>query len=902
MILTTPASAMNGTNENRVVIDRLADPGNPLIPQQDDRAVDFDESEIFRIDPAFEAGPPLSGTGMEYQASWLWSDLNDMHVEDGIMYLGFTYGLQILDISEGLPFTVISKLYLQTTYGRGDKLEKYGDYVYYTRAAEVAVIDVSDIDNPSVAGSFPSEGEFVRLTCADDVLYLLDKDYGLKILDVSDPPNPALLKATAEFGTDLFYGYIDVSGGIAVMGERSKFKVLDVSDPANPVLLADLDIQGASNAVLTDSLACVFSVGVIDSIITFDMRDPANPARSGALTISDQGSASDAMMPYGPYLITAGEVIDISDPSAPYSTNTYNYYNGMALGIWNDTLYRKESTRILVYDVVDIEDPQFTGGYVAPDHVTDVYVRDSVAFVSLLYEGLVILDISDVDNAAVLSKLNYFGDFIRIDVQDNILCSARYVVDISDPSQPMILADLGNQGCYDFDLEDKLLYRVSKRNECLKVYDMSDPQQPVLMSTYEMEFNGGGAKIAVKDTLAFLATDRTGTAARILSYADPSAPELIGTYGDSNSRALAVDGNIMYTVIGYDLHIVDIQNPRNPSLVGIFNATYWWPKSMVSHRGILYTRDRYGNNVVFDVSDPTNPAYLENFRTPSSGAVNLFALGDNIFIADYYGLMQVYTPYDKSPAKQVAFDVKPGSCPNPLNWKINPKGKSVIPAAICGSGELDVRDIDISSLRLLGELEPVRSGYEDVSAPVEGDGDCACTKEGPDGYLDLTLKFDRRAVLEMLHLLPEADSYLLTVTGLLADGERIEGNDCVHPVGRGQGSPGDGLVADSGSGDKRTLEGSGAETAATLRNYPNPFNPMTEIRFSLPEGAHVTLDIYNVAGHRVATLADEHLEAGAHAVTWNGTGISGQPVASGVYFYRLRTGTVDITKKMLLLR
>jgi flagellar hook assembly protein FlgD len=64
----------------------------------------------------------------------------------------------------------------------------------------------------------------------------------------------------------------------------------------------------------------------------------------------------------------------------------------------------------------------------------------------------------------------------------------------------------------------------------------------------------------------------------------------------------------------------------------------------------------------------------------------------------------------------------------------------------------------------------------------------------------------------------------------------------------------------------------------------------------------VTLDIYNVAGHRVMTLADEHLEAGAHAVTWNGTGISGQPVASGVYFYRLRTGTIDITKKMLLLR
>lgn len=86
------------------------------------------------------------------------------------------------------------------------------------------------------------------------------------------------------------------------------------------------------------------------------------------------------------------------------------------------------------------------------------------------------------------------------------------------------------------------------------------------------------------------------------------------------------------------------------------------------------------------------------------------------------------------------------------------------------------------------------------------------------------------------------------------------------------------------------------------QNYPNPFNPSTTIEFSLPANADVTLDIYNIVGQRVRQLVAEPRSAGAHTVVWDGRAENGQPVASGVYFYRLTADDVTISRKMMLLK
>lgn len=82
-----------------------------------------------------------------------------------------------------------------------------------------------------------------------------------------------------------------------------------------------------------------------------------------------------------------------------------------------------------------------------------------------------------------------------------------------------------------------------------------------------------------------------------------------------------------------------------------------------------------------------------------------------------------------------------------------------------------------------------------------------------------------------------------------------------------------------------------------LPNQPNPFNPVTTIRFVLPHRMHVAISVHDVAGRVVAVLLDDVRDAGVHELTWNATGL-----ASGVYFAKLRAGKTEVSRKMVLLK
>ena len=86
------------------------------------------------------------------------------------------------------------------------------------------------------------------------------------------------------------------------------------------------------------------------------------------------------------------------------------------------------------------------------------------------------------------------------------------------------------------------------------------------------------------------------------------------------------------------------------------------------------------------------------------------------------------------------------------------------------------------------------------------------------------------------------------------------------------------------------------------QNYPNPFNMSTAIEFSLARRSPVVLSVYNILGQTVKQWSHESLPAGTYRFEWDGKNESGSDIASGVYLYNLRTGTVSQTKKMILLK
>jgi hypothetical protein len=85
-------------------------------------------------------------------------------------------------------------------------------------------------------------------------------------------------------------------------------------------------------------------------------------------------------------------------------------------------------------------------------------------------------------------------------------------------------------------------------------------------------------------------------------------------------------------------------------------------------------------------------------------------------------------------------------------------------------------------------------------------------------------------------------------------------------------------------------------------NVPNPFNPITRIRFELARPGEAKLEIFNLSGRRLRTLVDGFLPAAAHQFEWDGRDDSGRAVASGAYHFRLRSEGSVLMRRMLLLR
>ncbi len=81
------------------------------------------------------------------------------------------------------------------------------------------------------------------------------------------------------------------------------------------------------------------------------------------------------------------------------------------------------------------------------------------------------------------------------------------------------------------------------------------------------------------------------------------------------------------------------------------------------------------------------------------------------------------------------------------------------------------------------------------------------------------------------------------------------------------------------------------------QNFPNPFNPTTQIKYSIPKDGFVKLSVYNILGQEVAELVNANIRAGNHEIILNAQGL-----ASGVYYYRLESGSNAAVKKLLLIK
>ena len=271
----------------------------------------------------------------------------------------------------------------------------------------------------------------------------------------------------------------------------------------------------------------------------------------------------------------------------------------------------------------------------------------------------------------------------------------------------------------------------------------------------------------------------------------------------------------------------------------------------------------------------------------------------------------------------VSLDIKPTSCPNPLNTN----SKGVLPVAILGKETFDVTSIDPSTVMLEG-VAPIRYNYEDVATPFDIDPElCDCHELGPDGWMDMTLKFKTQDIVEILEgmnndvFVPRTEllngdsdrgdfalsvgprEYVrLHITGMLNDGREFRGVDCVRVMWHTKGGPEEPSTSAGGSPEDAPDEPPPPTTRTALEVvYGGAFGSGASINFALTEPGYVNLSIYDVAGRKVRTLVSESKPGGIHSAHWNGKSDEGVPAARGVYFIKLTAPGIEKTTKMLIM-
>jgi outer membrane protein assembly factor BamB len=214
-----------------------------------------------------------------------------------------------------------------------------------------------------------------------------------------------------------------------------------------------------------------------------------------------------------------------------------------------------------------------------------------------------------------------------------------------------------------------------------------------------------------------------------------------------------------------------------------------------------------------------------------------------------------------------ALDIRPGSCPNPLN----PRSQGVLPVALVGTPDFAVSQVDVASLRLEGGVAPSWWQIADVSGPPRDRYACGCETPGPDGNADLLLKFDTAALAPGLASDPPGTRRELTLTGALRDGTPFEARDCVVLVGGHRGP--------------RLAAGEGGR--ARVRT----------IVYELDGPTPVEIAVCDVMGRVVQRVAKGVQAAGEQRAEWNTDG-----VPNGLYFFRVRVGGMVESVRVVVLR
>ncbi len=358
-----------------------------------------------------------------------------------------TGGVSVIDVSDPTDPVLMGGF---GTPGSAQGITIVGDYAYIADDdGGLQVLDVRNVTTHQTIGSCDTGGEALGVVVAGEHAFVADGSGGMVVVDVRDRVDPVRV---GSYGSPPSLGvFVDVAidGNRAYVAEPP-FRVIDITDPTNPVLLGSNDDVSARAIAIDGNHAFV---ATSDGLAVINVADPTDPYVVGSCDTLSVGYAVAVSGDHA-FVAAAGEglyVFDITDPAAPSLIATLTTAGGAYdLVVDGDHVFVAEtSTGFSVIDVSDPGDPVLVTTINTPGSAVGLALAGDRIYVANSSNGLVVIDVSVPGSPVIVGscEVGYTARDVAVDGDYAYVVdlagygASLYVVDVSDPTNPTVLAE-----------------------------------------------------------------------------------------------------------------------------------------------------------------------------------------------------------------------------------------------------------------------------------------------------------------------------------------------------------------------------------------------------------------------------------------------------------------------------
>jgi hypothetical protein len=420
-----------------------------------------------------------------------------------------------------------------------------------------------------------------------DYAYVASGLSGLQVVDISNRDEPEVVGA---WNTRLSPGIVAVSGDIACVAlwdisSIGVAAILDISNPTQPEVVGAIDsiglneMEGSVDAMWIEGNALFVTSSY--RVYIFDLADPTEPRQMSYL-----GEMEDCYSVQGDYLYTSTR------------GNGFREYF------------------MVIFDISDLANPVETGRCDIEGHPYVIDVHGDYVYASS-HLGFSVIDVSNPEQPEEITTLELEESGFNLTVSDGYANINEKLIDISDPTEPFIAGNLGglSEELGDAKADPDYLYVVDYDKK-LKVYDISNLEEPILSSAYPP--NGTVYDVSLVGDVAFIADDAGGL--KIVDVSDPVGISEIGSYQTEFSiRNISVHEDLAIISLHQEMNsypgfeILDVSTPGEPALISTFNSRYVNDIAFFGNFAYLISPSVNGIYTL-DISDPSNPSTIDTTR------------------------------------------------------------------------------------------------------------------------------------------------------------------------------------------------------------------------------------------------------------------------------------------------